>query len=103
MRRGAEEAKVFVPQGPSIWLGGFRELPLAFVTMTVDAGKEADFVSELKKIEHVSETYLTCGVYDVVAKIEAETPERLKEVIVSKVRMLNNVTSTVTMIADEGA
>ena len=71
--------------------------------MTVGAGKEADVLSELKKIEHVSETYLTYGVYDVVAKIEAETPERLKEVIVSKVRKLNNVTSTVTMIVIEGA
>jgi DNA-binding Lrp family transcriptional regulator len=71
--------------------------------MTVGIGKEADVLSELKKIEHVKEAYLTYGVYDAVAKIEAETSEKLKEAIFSKVRTLNNVTSTVTMIVVERA
>jgi DNA-binding Lrp family transcriptional regulator len=76
-------------------------MPLAFVMMTAEVGREADVLSELKKVEHVKETYLTYGVYDVLAKIEAETSEILREVIVSKVRTLRNVTSTVTMIVIE--
>jgi DNA-binding Lrp family transcriptional regulator len=76
-------------------------MPVAFVMMTAEVGREADVLSELKKVEHVKEIYLTYGAYDVVAKIEAETSERLKEVIVSKLRTLGNVTSTVTMIVIE--
>jgi DNA-binding Lrp family transcriptional regulator len=80
---------------------GASAMPMAFVMMTAEVGREADVLSELKKVEHVKETYLTYGVYDVVAKIEAETSETLKKVIVSKVRTLSNVTSTVTMIVNE--
>jgi DNA-binding Lrp family transcriptional regulator len=41
-------------------------------------------------------------VYDIVAKIEAETWDKLKEVIASKVRRLSSVRSTLTMIVMEG-
>ena len=76
-------------------------MPLAFVMMTAEAGKEADVLDELKKIEHVKEACLTYGVYDVVARIEAETSDKLKDTIFKKVRSLNNVKSTLTMMVVE--
>ena len=39
------------------------------------------------------------GAYDLVARVEAETVERLKETVVSEIRQLDNVRSTLTMIA----
>jgi DNA-binding Lrp family transcriptional regulator len=76
-------------------------MPLAFVMMTAEAGKEADVLDELKKIEHVKEACLTYGVYDVVARIEAETSGKLKDTIFKKVRSLNNVKTTLTMMVVE--
>jgi DNA-binding Lrp family transcriptional regulator len=76
-------------------------MPLAFVMMTAEAGREADVLDELKKIEHVKEACLTYGVYDVVARIEAETSDKLKDIVVSKVRCLDNVKSTLTMMVVE--
>jgi len=38
------------------------------------------------------------GVYDIVAKVEADTIGKLKEVIASKVRRVSGVRSTLTMI-----
>ena len=76
-------------------------MPLAFVMMTAEAGKEADVLDELKKIEHVKEACLTYGVYDVVARIEAETSDKLEDTIFKKVRSLNNVKSTLTMMVVE--
>jgi len=76
-------------------------MPLAFVMMTAEAGKEADVLDELKKIEHVKEACLTYGVYDVVARIEAETSDKLKDTIFKKVRSLNNVKTTLTMMVVE--
>jgi DNA-binding Lrp family transcriptional regulator len=76
-------------------------MPLAFVMMTAEVGREADVLDELKKIEHVKEACLTYGVYDVVARIEADNSDKLKEIIVKKVRSLNNVRSTLTMMVVE--
>jgi DNA-binding Lrp family transcriptional regulator len=78
-------------------------MPLAFVMITAETGKESQVLDELKKIEHVKEACLTYGVYDIVAKVEAETREKLQEVITGKVRKLNNVRSTLTMMVVEEA
>jgi len=77
-------------------------VPLAFVMITAEIGKEGEALNELKKIEHVKEACLTYGVYDIVAKVEAETWDKVKEVIASKVRRLNSVRSTLTMMVVEG-
>jgi DNA-binding Lrp family transcriptional regulator len=71
--------------------------------ITAVIGKESEVLDELKKIEHVREACLTYGAYDVVAKIEAETWDKLRNVITWKVRTLNSVRSTLTMIVAEGA
>jgi DNA-binding Lrp family transcriptional regulator len=69
--------------------------------IATEIGKEAEVLDELKKTEHVKEACLTYGVYDAVAKIEAETWDELKEVISSRVRRLSNVRSTLTMTVTE--
>jgi DNA-binding Lrp family transcriptional regulator len=77
-------------------------MPLAFVMITAEIGREGEVLNELKKIEHVKEASLTYGVYDIVAKIEAETWDKLKEIMTSKARRLTGVRSTLTMIVMEG-
>jgi DNA-binding Lrp family transcriptional regulator len=78
-------------------------MPLAFVMITAETGRDSEVLNELKKVEHVKEACLTYGAYDVVAKVEAETREKLEEVITGKVRRLKGTKSTLTMIVVEGA
>ena len=66
--------------------------------INAETGKEGQILDELRKIEHVKEACLTYGVYDIVAKVEAETREKLQEVITGKVRRLNSVRSTLTLV-----
>lgn len=73
-------------------------MPLAFVLINAEIGSEAEILKELRKMESVKEAYLVYGVYDIVAKIEAETMEKLKEFTSFKVRRINKVRSTLTMI-----
>lgn len=80
-----------------------KELPLAFVLINSEIGAEDEVVKELKKIENVKEAYVVYGVYDIVAKVEAETMDKLKEVVTWKIRRLDKVRSTLTMIVMEGA
>ena len=74
---------------------------MAFVLINADLGAEEDLVRELRGIEHVKEVYVVYGVYDIVAKIEADTMEKVKETITWKIRRLEKVRSTLTMIVVE--
>jgi DNA-binding Lrp family transcriptional regulator len=78
-------------------------MPLAFVLINSEIGAEDEVLRELKKIENVKEAYVVYGVYDIVAKVEAETMDKLKEVVTWKIRRLDKVRSTLTMIVMEGA
>jgi len=76
-------------------------MPMAFVFMNVDAGGEDEVLKELRNIPNVREAYSVYGVYDIVARIEAETMDKLKEVVTWKVRRLEKVRSTLTTIVME--
>lgn len=70
----------------------------AYVLLNSELGHEAEILKELKMIEEISETYLVYGVYDIIARIEAETMADLKNIISWKVRRIQRVRSTITMI-----
>jgi len=74
---------------------------MAFVLINAEIGSEEEVLKELKKVEGVVEAYVVYGVYDVVAKIKADTMDKLKDVVTWHVRRLNKVRSTLTMIVVE--
>jgi len=74
---------------------------MAFVFVNAEVGSEDEALKQLRKIEDVKEAYSIYGIYDIVAKVEAETIDRLREVITSKVRKLRTVRSTLTMMVVE--
>jgi DNA-binding Lrp family transcriptional regulator len=77
-------------------------MPLAFVLINAEIGAEEDVINALKKIPNVVEAYVVYGVYDIVAKVQAESMNRLKEIVTWKIRQLDKVRSTLTMIVMEG-
>lgn len=76
-------------------------MPKAFVLMNAELGSEDSLVNELKKLDSVKEVYQVYGVYDIVAQVEADTMDKVKEMITWKLRKLNGVKSTLTMIVME--
>jgi len=78
-----------------------EEMPLAFIFINAEVDSEDEALKQLRKIENVKEAYSIYGVYDIVAKVEAETIDKLKEVVTSKVRKLRWVRSTLTMMVIE--
>lgn len=76
-------------------------MPLAFVLVNTEIGSESEVLESLRKIDAVEEAYMVYGVYDVVAKIRAETMDKLKEIVTWHVRRLDKVRSTLTMIVIE--
>ena len=76
-------------------------MPTAYVLLNVELGSEEETLESLKKVDEVTEAYRVYGVYDTIAKVSAESTEKLKEVVFSKIRSLPNVKSTLTMISME--
>ena len=55
-------------------------------------------MSQLKEMPNVSEVHIVYGVYDLIAKIEAEDTDSLKKIVTENLRVLEKVRSTMTMI-----
>lgn len=56
----------------------------AFVMLNSDLGSEDELQSELKKVEGIVAVYQVYGVYDMVVEVEAESDQKLKEVLFSR-------------------
>ncbi len=69
----------------------------AFVLVNTDLGSEGQLQSELKKVEGIVGVHQVYGVYDVVVEVEAESDQKLKEIIFSRIRPLKHVRSTLTL------
>ncbi len=78
-------------------------MPAAFVLVNAEIGSEDDVLEDLKTTKGVVGAWIVYGVYDIVAKVEADTMDELKEIITTNIRGLDNVRSTLTMIVVEGA
>jgi DNA-binding Lrp family transcriptional regulator len=76
-------------------------MPTAFVLINTEIGSEADVLRDLKKVEGVEEAYAVYGVYDIIARVKADTMDKLKEIVTWRVRRLDKVRSTLTMIVVE--
>lgn len=70
----------------------------AFVLITADIGEEEDVMKDLRALSEVKEAEFVYGVYDIIARIETESLQELKDVIGQKVRQIYSVRSTLTMI-----
>lgn len=76
-------------------------MPMAYVLITTESGALKNVLASLKKMDYVKETYMVYGVYDILAEVQAETMDDLREVVTWNLRSLDNVRSTLTMIVVE--
>src|SRR5207247_5982373 len=76
-------------------------LPMSYLLINAEIGSQDVVVKDLKAVSNVKEAYMVYGVYDIVAKVAADSMDKLKEIITWKVRRLNKVKSTLTMIVIE--
>lgn len=74
-------------------------MPTAFVFITTNPVSMPVVLKNVKAIEGVVEAEMIYGVFDIVAKVQTETMDQLKQIIAFKIRMLDNVLKTDTLIA----
>ncbi len=76
-------------------------MEIAYVLINCDLGCEKAIIDELKHLDNVKEAHGVFGAYDILAKLESDSVERLRDVITWKIRKLNRVRSTLTLIVPE--
>ena len=74
----------------------------AYVLINCEIGSEEKVIEELKTIDGVKEVHGTFGAYDILAKVESDQVETLRETITWKIRKIDKVRSTLTLMGIEG-
>ena len=74
----------------------------AYVLINCELGSEESIIQELKNLDGVIEVHGTFGAYDILTKIEATTVDALREVITWKIRKIDQIRSTLTLMGIEG-
>lgn len=76
-------------------------MPTAIVLINTEIGSESEVFNALKSIDGVKEVYETYGMYDLVAIVEAQSHDIIRDIIINKIRKIPHVKSTTTMIVIE--
>lgn len=74
---------------------------IAYVLINTELGSVPEVLDTVKKINEIKEAHAVFGVYDIVTKVEVVSTHNLKEIVTMKVRSINQVRSTLTMIVME--
>ena len=74
----------------------------AYVLINCEIGSEEKVIEELKTIDGVKEVHGTFGAYDILAKVESDQVETLRETITWKIRKIDKIRSTLTLTGIEG-
>ena len=78
-------------------------MPLAFILLNSKIGTEHTVLEKIKTLEKsesisLHEVSVIYGVYDLIVKLSAKNMDELKEFITSKIRSLEEISSSLTLI-----
>jgi len=81
-------------------------VPTAYVLLNSDLGSDESIISKVKEIldneDNINyEVQGVYGVYDIVLKVSSDNTDNLRSVITNKVRKIDKVQSTLTMMVIE--
>lgn len=74
----------------------------AYLLINCEQGFEEKIIKELKQFPEIVEVYQVISAYDLIAIVRADTIDKLKESISLRIRRIDKIKSTITLIAIEG-
>jgi len=73
-------------------------VPTAYVLIKVAAGAEAKVFEALTQIEGVEEVNVVYGEYDIIAKVNAQSMDDLRKIVIKQIRGIRGIVKTETAI-----
>ena len=74
----------------------------AFILINCELGSEIQVISDLKTVDYVKKVHGVFGAYDILANLECDRLEELRQIIISKIRRIDNIRSTKTLMGING-
>ena len=69
----------------------------ADILLSCEIGKEQELASQLRIINEIKNVMITYVEYDIVVEAKTENPEKMDNLITSKIRKLEKIRSTITL------
>ncbi|HKU32317.1 MAG TPA: Lrp/AsnC ligand binding domain-containing protein [Candidatus Nitrosotalea sp.] len=81
-------------------------MPTTYILINSDLGSDMEIIKQIKDILNNEaavkyEIQGVYGVYDIIVKITADSMDRLRSIITNKIRKIDKVYSTLTMMVIE--
>ena len=73
----------------------------AYVLINCDMGTEGSVINDIKSIAGVKSVNGVFGAYDIIVEVQTPTIDNLRETITMKIRKLEGVRTTLTLLAIE--
>ena len=74
----------------------------AFLLINCEFPFAGEVISELGKVPEIIDIYKLHGMYDIIAKVKSDAEEDLNEIVKVRIRKIDKIKSTLTMIIVEG-
>ena len=82
-------------------------MPTTYILLNSDLGSDVEIIKKIKEILDTEgksvqyEVQGVYGVYDIVVKISSDSMDHLRNIITNKIRKIDKVYSTLTMMVIE--
>ncbi|BEP18154.1 Lrp/AsnC ligand binding domain-containing protein [Pyrofollis japonicus] len=73
-------------------------MPKAIVLINTEIGADEEVFEKLKTIPEIKAVYMVYGLYDIIAIVESDDMNKLRNIIYNSIRSHGKVRSTLTMI-----
>jgi len=70
----------------------------AFLFINAELMFIEDVINKLKEIPEIVRVYKVQGIYDIIARVNSDTEEKLKGLVSERIRRIDRITGTVTVI-----
>jgi len=77
-------------------------MEIAYVLLNCDLGFDEAVIEDLKHVDSVKEVHGVYGAYDIIVKVENSERDKLRDIIIWKIRKLEHVRSTLTLMGIQG-
>ncbi|MCL5876255.1 MAG: Lrp/AsnC family transcriptional regulator [Candidatus Bathyarchaeota archaeon] len=89
----ADQATISAPSEPAF----LKPKRSAFIFITADSELSNIALEDLRKIGGVEEVYRSRGAYDIVAKVNGDSLEYIREYVLKQIRDISSIKSTLTL------
>jgi len=76
-------------------------MPKAYILINCESGYESLVATSIKSIDNVLTCSIVYGVYDILIEIIYDTLKQLEYIIKNRIRKINKIQSTMTLIPFE--